>query len=536
MLTQTQNKSKLKHFGISAIMKNKKLSAVIDEAMKSSPGSTKRAKAVAMIKSLNRVADGMGGPITNATQIPWLANNNVSANSTKISPIATPVVNPVTPKNASQLSPELMTKYYGTQPTKTGPTNIFPAAPIKSTPTISTTPSTSSGLDTATIDKYQGLTGQMPSGTGTDVSNFIDQWYEKLDVKDKEKYKFLKESVQAGIGADTFAIQVQTDKNKLKSLFPDVPESELPEGASLARQVDNLDQVLRKEYQVDVLQDNVKKLEERGVTIKQDLNDYIASRDEYLTKVDTMIDGAKESMAKMDLANPYISSRMNKYMNYLYILKGRQQKRYTDYLNDSINQDTLKLSTAKDNYNTIYKQYEDKLKTQTAITTEDYTNMKKMLEDMYTNLDERESKLYDLGIKSENYIQEQYNTVKTVNDALDSDSGQIDLSDAQKVSSQSNYFSANPKATASDWNNLSYEEKIRWSTKEKNLTEGQRTIIGGIEALKKDGAQISEIEEYITLKGYKPTDFWDYYKGYVPSEAKKKWYESDWVGKIPFVK
>lgn len=419
-----QNKSKLKNFGISSIMKNDKLSKIVDEAMASPPGSTKRTKAVAMIKSLDRTTnDGMGGMEGNMNEMAFRYPGMIAPQAGVSSATATEVM---PPQDASQLSPELMEQYYGAQPKK-GPATIFPAAPVAEAKGMPGSGAFLVGpektkIDLSTIKRPTGApevsTISPTPEVEPEIGDFFDQWYGGLSVKDRDKWKPLYESVKAGVGAPTFAWKMMADKEKLKRMLPNIPEAELPEGASLARQVEDLDETLKKEYQIDMLRDNVQRLEERGLTVEKDLTDYVTARDEYISKLDTMIDSAKDSMLKMDLANPYVSKKMNKYMNYLYILKGRQTKRYSDYVADSINQHNLKLTRAENTYNSVSKDYENKLKIKTDITVEDYNSMREMLESMYENLDSREEEMYNLGIKEEKYLQTQYDTLKIVEDAV----------------------------------------------------------------------------------------------------------------------
>ena len=57
----------------------------------------------------------------------------------------------------------------------------------------------------------------------------------------------------------------------------------------------------------------------------------------------------------------------------------------------------------------------------------------------------------------------------------------------------------------------------------KSVTAAKRKIIGNINALISDNASNGEIEEYISLKGYKKEDFSEQLKGYTPTVEESKW-------------
>ena len=466
---EVQNKIKSKTFGVSAIMRNKKLSALVGEALNSPPGSTKRTTALSMIRSLNRTTDGMGGamnlydvynpqgqmssmyPMTYNPQgqMSYSSSNNqpnISVQSAQPTGNVS-VQQPNQPGNVNVVQPN-QTGNVSVISSSSGPSTILPAAPVAAGPmTMNTgaeTSTTPAGpMSSVTPADLASLTSSIVGSTGdinaepvpstpmelgaagvpvteeTETADFFDSWYANLSAEDKKTWQPLYEAVKGGVGAPTFAWKMLADKDKLKQLLPGVPVDMLPEGASLARQIGDLEEALKKEYEVDTLRSNVKRLEERGLTVEQDLTDYITSRDEYIAKLDTMIDGAKDSLLKMDMGNPFINQRMNKYLDYLYLMKGRQQKRYADYVADSIEQHNAKLTRAQNAYDSAYEKYEDKLKTKTDITTEDYTTMKTMLEDMYNNLDSREEEIYSTGILAENYAQAQLETAKMVLEAAE---------------------------------------------------------------------------------------------------------------------
>ena len=72
--------------------------------------------------------------------------------------------------------------------------------------------------------------------------------------------------------------------------------------------------------------------------------------------IQQLITDNKDAMAKMDTSNPFVAQSMGRYTNYLSVLKGRQEKRYVDYINDSIGAHNADMQFMVDGYNTHFKQ------------------------------------------------------------------------------------------------------------------------------------------------------------------------------------
>jgi hypothetical protein len=140
-----------------------------------------------------------------------------------------------------------------------------------------------------------------------------------------------------------------------------------------------------------------------------------------------MIDGAKKAMVESDMGNPYVAQRMNNYANYLYLMKGRQQKRYVDMVNSSINYHNQELVRAENAYKTSYTNFTNELKTKSDITKEDYTRLKTTLEEMYKNVEAREEvELKKQKLREEVY-QAQYATILGAVDARSAETGGADM-------------------------------------------------------------------------------------------------------------
>lgn len=270
-------------------------------------------------------------------------------------------------------------------------------------------------------------------------------WGKPTVEVDTEKYKanldeddlrgweqIIQEAVDAGVGADTFTWQLREDRNKLNALakFSGMPEEAMEsfEGASLARQIGDLEKSLKEEYKVNSLQENLTKLQERGLSIEDDITDYMTARDQYVSRLDSMINATKQSMVTADMANPYVAKRMNNYINYLYVTKGRHQKRYADFVSDGINQHNLELTRAQNSFDSNYAKFTDALSSQTEIAKEDYDRFNTMIAEMYDNLDTSKEKEYELGILEEQWLNAQLDNAKLILDMEGDGQGQIDLS------------------------------------------------------------------------------------------------------------
>ena len=193
----------------------------------------------------------------------------------------------------------------------------------------------------------------------------------------------------------------------------------------------------------------------------------MTARDKYIERLDSLIDTTNESMIDMDMANPYINKQMNNYRNYLYIMKGRQQKRYADFLKTAINQHNLELTRAQNAYDSTLKQFNRELDSKTAITEEDYNNINEMLKEMYNTLDKREEKEARMGILNEQLLKAQFDNIDTSLRAYENNT----MTKADTEKSKNNYLIANKDATEADWKALSVEDKRRWTLKKDDVVD-----------------------------------------------------------------
>lgn len=469
---------------LDSIFGNENTMSVIAEALKEPIGSTKRKKALSLFNVFRGNAnDGVGGAFDYDTK-----NGNIQSDNT-----FTQTYSDVPTGGEIANAPISLTKVF------------FPAAPDMDIRTRqSTVPmieekieekientdgnvatSTPSGVDDLSSDinsmdfgestqpaidpSFSSGDNALISGLSTGDSSY-DSWYSSLSDDDKTRYSDLYGALKAGIGKKTFAWQMISDAEKMKTLFPGVPAEALPIGASLTSQVNDIEKNLREEYKIDVLTDNLNKLQNRGLDIEEDLTSYITARDSYIEKLDGMIGKAKDSMTTLDMANPYVAKQMGNYMNYLYIMKGRQQKRYADFLKSAITYHNNEVKRAQESYDSANKQVTDVLANKKEILKEDYTNLKSLLEEMYDNVDNREKKILSNALLQQKVAElALQNAVDPLN--ANESAGWKNASKATKTKAEGTYYAQSelsPEQAAAEWANMTGTEKLSWAYKSKS--------------------------------------------------------------------
>lgn len=196
----------------------------------------------------------------------------------------------------------------------------------------------------------------------------------------------LHDSVSSNMGASAFAYKMMNDPKLLRSLpgFENVPEDALPYGASLAGQVQALAETLRKESGIDSMMSEYMKRLNAGATIQEDLTDYIRGRDEFLNETQGLIDNFKDQMTNMDMANPVIAQRAKQYNDYLYTLKGRQNKRYIEFLNASVKAYETDMTNRKQAIDMVAGDLQREIEFKSTLTIDEFNRYYSALSDMYT--------------------------------------------------------------------------------------------------------------------------------------------------------
>ena len=195
----------------------------------------------------------------------------------------------------------------------------------------------------------------------------------------------LRGAVQEHMGASAFAFQAMNDPKMLRELpgFENVPDAALPWGASLSGQVGALSDTLRRESGLDAMMSEYIRRLDMGNNLKNDLTDYIRGRDEYLNETQDLIDDFQEKMIDMDMANPEIAQRAKMYNNYLYTLRGRQNKRYVEFLNSSVEAYGNEMESRKSAIEMVSNDLENQIKRKTDLAVTEYNRYYTALTDMY---------------------------------------------------------------------------------------------------------------------------------------------------------
>jgi len=380
---------------ISALLNNKKMFDDISDAFNSSPGSSKRERVSSMLKAFNTGIEntGKGGGIDPAINM----------------------TEPVPDMEANiSMAPEQSS------------TVIFKGAPIKQTTTPGPTPGgdfTGEGIVTKTedpssqirgtgiVDMGEGQIGAIkPETTTTDEQtdwgrmqdfgdSYLNEAWGNLSPEDKERIGPVFEAVRNNIGSELFAEKMLSgDRETLKQLTG-LPDEVLPEGASKARNINKLFDTLKLKHNIEGLEDNMETLASRGLNIEQNLQDYVTGRDQYIEELDGLIDSTKDSMSNMDLSDIKVRKPMDSYMNYLYVLKGRQQKRYVDFVKMGIDYHNDELQRVKMTYDSEYKKFEEEFNKMSAVQEEDYDKVYSAIGNLYTMLENEDSIIMDKAKK-----------------------------------------------------------------------------------------------------------------------------------------
>lgn len=200
----------------------------------------------------------------------------------------------------------------------------------------------------------------------------------------------LTSALKNNIGPTAFALKAQSDPQGFKQLMKDVagvdiPDSNLPSGKLLSAQINDIEAALKTKYNLDGLLNEKNSMISTGVTVERDLQAYIRGRDEYLNQTQGMIDDFNKNRGNMDLTVPGAARDAENYVNYLYTLRGNQNQNYIGFINSSLAQYNKELTDVTNNYDTALTAAQHDLTAKAAITTEEYTQMNTMLQEMYNN-------------------------------------------------------------------------------------------------------------------------------------------------------
>jgi hypothetical protein len=265
----------------------------------------------------------------------------------------------------------------------------------KQTPTgeVASTGSTE-GLGPYYPDATQD-TKQEDTPTYTDSTPPVDSTEPKLTGIQADAAK----AVAEGTGAGFFAKGIVDEKF----------------GGSLDAYMNAFDEKIRTHFNLTGLETELSNLKAQKKNLIPTMQNYIRGRDKYLSFIDKMIEKTEGTLMSRDMGNPAVAASYNKYMTYLYTLKGRQNQRYGNFLNSAISDYNADLERASSNYENVYKQYSDMMNRQTNIATTEYNALYNSLTDLYTSLEGAPTRQATLEALQ---IQNSLNTIKAAKDLL----------------------------------------------------------------------------------------------------------------------
>jgi len=444
-----------KSIKISAITGNPKLADTIKQALKSTPGSTKRKNAASLLKmagakrgNFGMAMDGRGGG-EEQPQMIW--DNNVG--NFVPNPLYSSVqktVPGVTP------SPQITSTKISPDPEKAGvpesyrgmldeQMQFYPKgheqwgsainAPGGLTKIFYPRPDSKKEKEVKITEPGQGTTDEQWDTTGElgyssmystpqdDVQSFLPEGTTLDDIFgneyiDEEELtgfvKLLYEAQQSGMGKNTFANWMMDSNDRMKMLeeWSGYPEGSLPRGAIWANQIPEISKRLKEELGINSMYESLAELRKEGLTLKEDMA-LKTTRDEYIDRLSDMIEKTKTQIT--DTSNYFIKRRLEKYLNHLYVKIGKEEKRYSDYLNEGIDVYNNQVKELKNDYDAKYKDFTELLGYETTITKERYDTLKTMLKEMYDNVDNRykiEGQILDNKLKRLEEIQKQMEIIK----------------------------------------------------------------------------------------------------------------------------
>lgn len=462
---------------ISSIMKDPKMSKILLEAWDAPAGSTKNQQAAAILSSLQKsnqnynTVNNVGSPSNTGN----LFNPTMPTFSA-----ATVETKPIEPASSIAPSASAVAKPTVSEPVPTTRT-VF----IKGAGDITKAP-------VPTAPTAQQPTAPTELGKATLPEIGIPKTAEPV-------YNLEEEIIKAG-GKTAWQFDVMTDPDKLSQILG-IPKEGLnwmPKSGLINESLKELREVKENEYGINNQLKNLMGLTARGKMVKPFIQDYIRGRDTYLNKLDSMLNTAKDKIAYMDLSNPAKRAEANNYLSYLTTLKGRQNQRYIDYLNSSIEQMNVQVQNNIDTYNILKETFEKDLADETAITKERYNKLEEILKGMADSVEERK-KLEKENQKWEWEIEDREQ--QKLEDVLKLQKMRLDIAKAQKE--------------------LAEPSETNIKIAEKDMLEKLTSFTDVAGYVSPEDWQISR--KIWTNAGYNPTIFDTKFKGFINPSRKDEY-------------
>jgi len=208
------------------------------------------------------------------------------------------------------------------------------------------------------------------------------------------------EALKEGTGAGFFA------KNVVDEQF----------GGSLDAYMNAFGEKLKAEFDLTDLETELSNLKAQKQNLIPTMTNYITGKDKYLRFIDQMIDKTEGTLLKRDMGNPAVAASYQKYLAYLYTLKGRQEQRYGNFLNSAISDYNADLERSQSNYDSVYKQYNEMMTNKTAWATTEYNALYNSMTDMYNDLKEAPMRSLNIEVLQQ---EKQLNDIQMTKDLID---------------------------------------------------------------------------------------------------------------------
>jgi hypothetical protein len=248
-------------------------------------------------------------------------------------------------------------------------------------------------------------TSQVVDYADSNGEGALDSFYNGMenDPSLQDYHTDVYEAIKSGESKSSFRWRIISDPEKLAK-FLDVPEETLkffPQNGMLQSHLLDIRDLVEDQYRLNDFLDLIVNRTLAGASIESNLQAWVRGKDEYLTKVDKLLFDTEERMANMDLSNPGVRTKMENYVNYLTMMKGRQNQRYIDYVQMSVDKHSADL----DRLTALYELNHDKARKAfekiEVMTTEAYENVKSLLDDVYDTAAKKEETAYNIA-KMEN--------------------------------------------------------------------------------------------------------------------------------------
>lgn len=170
----------------------------------------------------------------------------------------------------------------------------------------------------------------------------------------------------------------------------------------------NITQVATDNYaeylkSVEPLELELSKLKTEAPNFVSTLTTYMAGRDKNSKAIDAMIEQTAKEFATANMADPYTANYYNNTLNYLYGLKGRQNQRYTTYLNSRITDFNAEVINLENKVTAFKTNATNALNQKNAIDQATYNDIMTLSTEAWNTMDGAEAKAYNMGIIKQNY-------------------------------------------------------------------------------------------------------------------------------------